>query len=169
MNIWELATKEKSQAPQVASLQRPLLACKPAPGPSASVPLGWAPCLPHPSLPLRAAPGQREHTLLRAQLRYSDAHGSLYLPGAPSGPSTRPSSAYPFTRHQRSSHFEAEKHSDVERWATHQPRQTSPRACLSSQPLTSPPPRRHAHPRLWIHPTRAGGGCPQGRHQSRHS
>lgn len=148
-NIWELATKEKRRDPQVESLRRPL-ACKQAPAPSASVRLGRAPCLPLSSLALRAAPGQRKHALLWAKLQYSDAHDTLYFPGAPPVPSTLPSSALTpshGTTH-RSSHFEAEKHADIERWLTHQPRQTSPRACLSSQLLTAapPPPPGHIHP-----------------------
>ena len=149
-NIWELATKEKRRDPQVASPRRPLLACKQAPAPSPSVLLGRAPCLPRSSLALRAAPGQRKHALLWAKLQYSDAHDTLYFPGAPPVPSTLPSSALTpsHATTQRSSHFEAEKHADIERWLTHQPRQTSPRACLSSQLLTAapPPPPGHIQP-----------------------
>ena len=126
-NIWELATKEKRRDPQVESLRRPL-ACKQAPAPSASVRLGRAPCLPLSSLALRAAPGQRKHALLWAKLQYSDAHDTLYFPGAPPVPSTLPSSALTpshGTTH-RSSHFEAEKHADIERWLTHQPGRPAP-------------------------------------------
>lgn len=151
-NIWELARKEKRQDSQVVSLRRPLL--------HLSKPLGslhrclWrrASCLPGSSLTVRAAPGQCEHSPLWASLQYSDTHDSLYLSGAPSVPSTLPFPALTSSHSttQCFSHFEAETHSDTKPWVTHQPRETSPRACLSSRPLTPlprPPPNCGYTPR----------------------
>ena len=148
-SIWELARKEKRQDSQAVRSRRPLPHLSKrahlSPGLSARCLCRRASCLPGSSLTLRAAPGHREHAPLGASLQYSDTHDSLYLSGAPSVPSTLPFPALTpsHSTTQCFSHFEAEKHSDTKRWVTHQPRQTSPRACLFSRPLTPlprPPP-----------------------------
>lgn len=140
MNIWRAGHKGEEPSstgcePAASSLSSP--ASRPL-GPLHRPP-GWAPCLPHPSLPL---------------LGLLQANASTPFSGPSCGILT-PTAVYTYWElllaqhsaflslplHTASTllHFEAEKHSDVERWATHQPRQTSPRACLSSQLLTSPP------------------------------